>query len=96
MRGIGEPQKQIGEDGFGVSSTPETLPMEIGPIEIGKRHSQQTSEIGFTKRPVQDWADAGPAHRTAASASAAREAKRRLIPAPLNPIRDPPAAPRAR
>ena len=57
MRGIGEPQRQIGEDGFGVSGAPEALPMPIGPIEIGNRHSQHTSAIGFTKRPVQVWAD---------------------------------------
>ncbi len=80
MRGIGEPQRQIGEDGLGVSSTPETLPMEIGPIEIGNRHSQQTSEIGLTNRPVQDCAEAAPDHRTAARTSAARGARRRIMP----------------
>ena len=90
MRGMGEPQRQIGEDGLGVSSTPETLPMEIGPIEIGNRHSQQTSEIGLTNRPVQDCAEAAPDQRTAANANAAREAKRRVIPPA------PPAGPTAR
>ena len=60
MRGIGEPQRQIGEDGFGVSGAPVALPMVIGPIEIGNRHSQQTSAIGLTKRPVQVWAEAEP------------------------------------
>ena len=80
MRGIGEPQRQIGEDGLGVSSTPETLPMEIGPIEIGKMHSQHTSEIGFTNRPVQDCAEAGADHATAAKTSAASGSRRRIIP----------------
>ena len=80
MRGMGEPQKQIGEDGFGVSSTPETLPMEIGPIEIGNRHSQQTSVIGLTNRPVQVCADAAPDHSTAARTNAATGTKRRFIP----------------
>ena len=78
MRGIGEPQRQIGDPGFGVSSTPETLPMVIGPIEIGNRHSQHTSEIGLTKRPVQDCAEAGADQSTASSASAAGRAKRRV------------------
>ena len=96
MRGIGEPQRQIGEDGLGVSGAPVALPMVIGPIEIGKMHSQQTSEIGFTKRPVQVCAEAGADHRTASSASAARGAKRRLITARPNPMQDPPAAPRGR
>ena len=68
MRGIGRPQKQIGEDGFGVSGAPAALPIRIGPIEIGNRHSQHTSEIGFTNRPVQDSADAGPVQSTTASA----------------------------
>ena len=54
IRGIGEPQRQIGDDGLGVSGAPVALPMLIGPIEIGNRHSQQTSAIGLTKRPVQD------------------------------------------
>ena len=80
MRGIGEPQRQIGEDGLGVSSTPETLPMEIGPIEIGNRHSQHTSEIGLTNRPVQLCAEAGADHSTASSANAARGRKRRFMP----------------
>ncbi len=69
MRGIGEPQKQIGEDGFGVSGAPVALPMVMGPIEIGNRHSQQTSEIGLTKRPVQVWAGAAPDHEIAARTS---------------------------
>ena len=60
IRGIGEPQRQIGEDGFGVSGAPaRRRRCEIGPIEIGQRHSQQTSEIGLTNRPVQDCAEAG-------------------------------------
>ena len=66
IRGIGEPQKQIGEPGLGVSGAPVALPMEIGPIEIGNRHSQHTSAIGLTNRPVQDCAKAVPAG-TAAS-----------------------------
>ena len=76
---MGEPQKQIGEDGLGVSSTPETLPMEMGPMEIGNRHSQHTSEIGFTNRPVQDWAVAAPDHSTAARTNAATGTKRWFI-----------------
>ena len=80
MRGIGVPQKQIGEPGLGVSGAPDALPMEIGPIEIGNRHSQQTSEIGLTKRPVQDWADAAPDHRTASRTMSATGPKRRFIP----------------
>lgn len=52
MRGVGEPQKQIGEDGFGVSGAPEAPPIRIGPIVMGKRHSQWTPEIGLTKCPV--------------------------------------------
>ena len=79
MRGIGVPQKQIGDPGLDVSGAPEAPPMAIGPIEIGSRHSQQTSVIGFTNRPVQDWAEAAPDHRTAARTSAAREAKRRFM-----------------
>ena len=79
MRGIGEPQKQIGEPGLDVSGAPDAPPMVIGPIEIGSRHSQQTSEIGFTNRPVQDWAEAGPVHRTAARTSAEKLAKRRFM-----------------
>ena len=71
MRGIGRPQKQIGDPGFGVSGAPAALPIRIGPIEIGNRHSQHTSEIGLTNRPVQDWADAVPDHRTVSSATAA-------------------------
>ena len=51
IRGIGEPHRQIGEDGLAVSGAPDALPMEIGPIEIGSRHSQQTSVIGLTKPP---------------------------------------------
>ena len=74
MRGIGEPQKQIGEEGLGVSGAPDALPMRIGPIEIGNRHSQQTSEMGFTNRPVQDWAEAVPA---ASRRSAAAQSRRR-------------------
>ena len=81
IRGMGEPQRQIGEDGLGVSSTPETLPIVIGPIEIGNRHSQHTSEIGLTKRPVQDCAEAGADHSSAASASAPSGSRRRIIPA---------------
>ena len=77
---MGEPQRQIGEDGLGVSSTPETLPMEIGPIEIGNRHSQQTSEIGLTNRPVQDCAEDGPDHSTVPRNSAASGSRRRIIP----------------
>ena len=50
IRGIGEPQRQIGDEGLGVSGAPVALPMLIGPIEIGNRHSQQTSAIGLTKR----------------------------------------------
>ena len=73
MRGIGEPQRQIGDPGFGVSNTPETLPMVIGPIEIGNRHSQQTSEIGLTNRPVQDCAEAAPDHSTAARSEHGRK-----------------------
>ena len=53
MRGIGEPQRQIGDPGFGVSGAPVALPIVIGPIEIGKMHSQHTSEIGLTNLPVQ-------------------------------------------
>ena len=79
IRGIGEPQKQIGEDGFGVSGAPEALPIRIGPIEIGNRHSQHTSEIGFTKRPVQDWADAGAVESTATSAIANRATTPRFM-----------------
>ena len=71
MRGIGLPQKQIGDPGLGVSGAPVALPMLIGPIEIGNRHSQHTSVTGFTKRPVQDWADAVPENRTPARTSAA-------------------------
>ena len=71
MRGIGEPQRQIGDPGFGVSGAPAALPIRIGPIEIGNRHSQHTSEIGLTNRPVQDWAGAVPDHRTVSSATAA-------------------------
>ena len=71
MRGIGLPQKQIGDPGLGVSGAPVALPIRIGPIEIGKRHSQHTSVTGFTKRPVQDWADAVPGNRRPASTSAA-------------------------
>ena len=77
MRGMGEPQKQIGEDGLGVSVTPPVLPMVSGPMEIGNRHSQQTSEIGLTNRPVQDCAEAGAAHRRDASATAQTARKRR-------------------
>ena len=62
----------IGEDGFGVSDAPAALPIRIGPIEIGNRHSQQTSEIGLTNRPVQDWADAAPDHRAPTRTNAAR------------------------
>ena len=51
MRGMGEPQKQIGDDGFGVSGAPDALPIRIGPMEIGNRHSQQTSEIGIDEAP---------------------------------------------
>ena len=79
MRGIGEPQRQIGEDGLGVSGAPEALPIRIGPIVMGKRHSQHTSEIGLTKRPVQVCADAGAAHSTADSASTASGKARRLM-----------------
>ena len=53
MRGIGEPHRQMGDEGFARSGAPETPPMVMGPIEIGNRHSQHTSETGFTKRPVQ-------------------------------------------
>ena len=77
--GIGEPQKQIGEDGLGVSGAPDALPMRIGPIEIGNRHSQQTSEIGFTNRPVQDCAEAVPVQSAANSMSATRMMGSRLI-----------------
>ena len=80
IRGIGEPQKQIGEDGLGVSGAPEALPMRIGPIEIGNRHSQHTSEIGLTNRPVQDCAEAVPVHRTAARTIAARGTRRSFMP----------------
>ena len=90
MRGIGEPHRQIGDPGFGVSGAPVALPMVMGPIEIGKRHSQQTSEIGLTNRPVQVWAEAGADQTARTSTSAARGAQRRIIP------RAPPAAPRAR
>ena len=58
MRGMGRPQRQMGEDGLGRSGAPVALPMVSGPMEIGNRHSQQTSEIGLTKRPVQDCAEA--------------------------------------
>ena len=79
MRGIGEPHRQIGDPGLGVSGAPAALPIRIGPIEIGNRHSQQTSEIGFTNRPVQDWADAAPDHRTLSKASVANGKKRRFM-----------------
>ena len=82
MRGIGEPQKQIGEDGLGVSGAPEALPIRIGPIEIGNRHSQHTSAIGFTNRPVQDWASAVPPGSAANSMSANRK---RLMAGPPGP-----------
>ena len=90
MRGIGEPQRQIGEDGLGVSGAPVALPIVIGPIEIGKMHSQQTSEIGLTNRPVQVWAETGTDHRIASNANAAKGAKRCIIP------QHPRAAPTAR
>ena len=94
MRGIGEPQRQIGEDGFGVSGAPVALPIVIGPIVMGNRHSQHTSEIGLTKRPVQDCAEAAPDHSRAARTSTAGRARRRVIP--RDPIRGPRAAPTAR
>ena len=70
-RGIGLPQKQMGDPGLGVSGAPAALPMRIGPMEIGNRHSQHTSVTGFTKRPVHDWAEAAPADRMPARTSAA-------------------------
>ena len=79
MRGIGEPQRQIGEDGLGVSGAPVAPPIRIGPMVIGNRHSQHTSEIGLTNRPVQVWAAVAPDHRTAARASAAGRQSRRVI-----------------
>ena len=79
MRGMGEPQKQIGEDGLGVSTTPPALPMVTGPMEIGNRHSQQTSEIGLTNRPVQVCAEAGAAHSPNISATAPTVRRRRIM-----------------
>ena len=58
---MGEPQKQIGDPGFGVSGAPVALPIRTGPMEIGNRHSQHTSAMGLTKRPVQACANAFPA-----------------------------------
>ena len=81
MRGIGEPHRQIGEDGLAVSGAPVALPMVIGPIEIGNRHSQHTSVMGFTNRPVQTCADALPAPSTANEANASERMKRHLMPA---------------
>ena len=80
MRGIGEPQKQIGEDGLDVSGAPEALPIRIGPIEIGNRHSQHTSEIGLTNRPVQDCAEAVRTTASAARTVAARGTRRPFMP----------------
>ena len=85
MRGIGEPQRQIGDEGLGVSGAPAALPMSIGPIESGNRHSQQTSAIGFTKRPVQVCADAEAAERTSVSAAAGRAVANRLMACPRRP-----------
>ena len=85
MRGIGEPQRQIGEEGFARSGAPETPPMVIGPMEIGNRHSQQTSEMGFTNRPVHTCAEAVPAGSRAHSANASRATPRHLMAWP--PIR---------
>ena len=70
IRGVGLPQKQNGEAGLGVSGAPVAPPMSIGPIEIGNRHSQHTSVIGLTKRPVQDCAQAAPIGRAAESSNA--------------------------
>ena len=81
MRGIGEPQRQIGEDGLGVSGAPVALPMLIGPIEIGNRHSQHTSAIGFTNRPVQVWVDADPAGNASSTATPSMKVARRVTAA---------------
>ena len=97
IRGIGVPQKQIGEDGFGVSGAPAALPIRIGPIEIGSRHSQHTSEIGLTNRPVQACAEAGPAGRRPASRTAkARSTVRFIAVTPARSHRPPHGAPTAR
>ena len=81
MRGIGEPQKQIGEDGLAVSGAPVALPMVIGPIETGSRHSQQTSVIGFTNRPVQTCAPAGALASRANTRNAQRTMQRGFMAA---------------
>ena len=87
MRGMGEPQKQIGDEGLGVSGAPEVPPIRIGPIEIGNRHSQHTSATGLTKRPVQVCADAFPTGRRARSASATRKERIAFIDRALRPRR---------
>jgi len=48
-------QAQIGESGFLISRFFGLLPLPIEkpPMEIGNRHPQQTSVIGFTKFPLQ-------------------------------------------
>ena len=63
MRGMGEPHRQRGEDGLGVSGAPVALPIRIGPMEMGNRHSQHTSVMGLTKRPVQDCAETVPGRK---------------------------------
>ena len=82
MRGIGEPQRQIGEDGLGVSGAPVALPMVIGPIEIGKMHSQQTSEIGLTNRPAQACAEAGAGPQPGQQGRQRKDAGRHACSAP--------------
>jgi hypothetical protein len=49
--GIGVPHAQIGMLGLSVSGLPLLKSLAL-PMLIGKMHSQQTSVIGFTKRPV--------------------------------------------
>jgi len=50
MGGFGQRHKIF--PGLGVSSLPEP-PTLTGPIVIGKRHDQQMSVTGLTKRPGQ-------------------------------------------
>ena len=79
IRGMGDPQKQIGEPGLGVSGAPEALPMETGPMEMGNRHSQQTSVMGFTKRPVQACAQDGAGRNAARSTTSNHQARYSML-----------------
>lgn len=73
MRGTGAPQAQTGRPGLGVSGRPLGQ-MFNPPTDIGNRHDQHTSVIGFTNLPVHLDGACAAAGSASIAAMAARNA----------------------